>query len=858
MSTITNLNKTTPEELRKIIEDNGIIIKGITTRNYKVNCPNCDKPEAYIYFNQGTRTIDCNREDNCNFKENLWDYIANKRGFSTKDMTRYINQILGYEFKDHKGDDNTYTPIIDKPELITIPPVTKPLKTIEEIEEERAFFNCCHQIFIDCLNDQDNEQVAFSLEYLKKERGYNDEQIRSFKLGFFPDKDKFISLLTKAGYSQNKAEDLITKYFTAILKINNYQKEEESKNRITFTWFDPDGNIIGFSVRKPTTKNELKPKYLNNNGLSKTEYLFNFTKDIADKELVIVEGQLDALVGTYFALQQEETSNYHFVAMGGNSISESQVNYLKKYSYSKVILLPDNDKNAGEKGAKESVEKLLAQGITPYIASIPDSYPCKDIDELIKKYPDSIDLQSLLTTQFMPPINTQIKIKTIAMNTQDTTHPLIIELINEIKQDQKELLENKESLDTHKYRKKIHGIKEIILTDNIAVNRKGNPNLIKLNDLLPNIKDYNDLIAIKGDEDVPYTYAKFFADIHKSPEGLKTGFDTLDKYITIQPSSLAIIAGRPSHGKTTMMLNMLKNMIEKYPEKSFLFYSYEEKRQDILLKLILSMTKSSDLTKKDGVSPLSQLMEQLKSELSNDNILLIKQKIEGWIENGRLQIMTPKSNVEILSTSIIDRVIDCKRKKQPELTSTNNEKEPKPIAAIFIDYVQKLNSAEEKINRQQEVQKVCQTLLYTALNEEVEASIILGAQVNREVKSLDSFNAENMREAGDIEQDANIILGVWDEVAGKVATLQEILTGLEKKLIEAEINGKRANIEKLKNKLVNLKILIESTQDNAHSNQIKSIKILKNRNGANNKILKLTSYPDRFLFKDFGDQKTKT
>ena len=224
MITITNLNQTSPAELRKIIEDNGIIIKGITTRNYKVNCPNCDKPEAYIYFNQGTRTIDCNREDNCNFKENLWDYIANKRGFSTKDMTRYINQMLGYEFKDLNGGVTSYTPIDNKTKLITTPPVTKPLKTIEEIEEERGFFNCCHQIFINCLNDQGNEQVAFSLEYLKKERRYNDEQIRNFKLGFFPDKDKFISLLTNAGYSKNKAEDLTTKYFTAILKINNYQK----------------------------------------------------------------------------------------------------------------------------------------------------------------------------------------------------------------------------------------------------------------------------------------------------------------------------------------------------------------------------------------------------------------------------------------------------------------------------------------------------------------------------------------------------------------------------------------------------------------------------------------------------------
>jgi replicative DNA helicase len=329
---------------------------------------------------------------------------------------------------------------------------------------------------------------------------------------------------------------------------------------------------------------------------------------------------------------------------------------------------------------------------------------------------------------------------------------------------------------------------------------------------------------------------------------LKIGFSALDQYITIQPSSLAIIAGRPSHGKTTMMLNMLRNMIEKYPEKSFLFYSYEEKRQDILLKLILSMTKSSDLTKKDGISPLTQLMEQLKTESSNDSILLIKQKIERWLKEGRLQIMNPKNNVEILSTSIIDRVISCKPTKQLESTGVNNEKKPKPIAAVFIDYVQKLNSVEEKINRQQEIQKVCQTLLHTALNKEVKAAIILGAQVNREVKSLDSFNADNMREAGDIEQDANIILGVWDETAGVVSNLQEVLLGLEKKLVDATISKK--GIDEAQKRVSKAKELIKEAQEQADKNHRKIIKILKNRNGANNKICHLTSYPDRFLFKD--------
>ena len=649
----------------------------------------------------------------------------------------------------------------------------------------------------------------------------------------------------KYSYSTLEAEELIAKYFDGIVKNNNYQKSEDGNGRITFIWHDMKGEVTGFTVRKPTTDNTFKPKYLNNNGLSKTDHLFNLPnpEEGNSKDLIIVEGLLDALSGTYFASRQEETKNYHFVATGGSQITNNQIACLKSKGYSKVILLPDKDK-AGNKGFKNSSAKLIEQGITPYVASIPDDYEVKDMDEWIRKYPDYIDLESMLTTKIIPVVKTKVESKepenqttTISKNNNDL-RPLIIELIADIKLDQELSLEKQEPLDIHKYRKRVHEIKKTILADDITIDRKNNLSLKKLNNILSNIKEYNDLYSISSDEDEPYTYAKFFGDIHQSSEGLMTGFSNLDKYVTIQPSSLVIVAGRPSHGKTTMMLNMLRNMIENYPEKSFLFYSYEEKRQDILLKLILSMTKPSDLIKKDGVSPLIQLMEQLKKESLSESLHVIKQKIEGWMKDGRLQIMTPKYNVEILSTAIIDRVVSCNKTK--------------PVASIFIDYVQKLSTIEQTVNRQQEVQKVCQTLLNTALNKEVKAAIILGAQVNREVKSLDTFNADNMREAGDIEQDANIILGIWDTIAGEVSNLQEISTGTEKKLVEARIDGAPDKINKVASKLKNLETMINKAQQEADKNQKKIIKILKNRNGANNKICDLTSYPDRFLFKDFN------
>lgn len=109
--------------------------------------------------------------------------------------------------------------------------------------------------------------------------------------------------------------------------------------------------------------------------------------------------------------------------------------------------------------------------------------------------------------------------------------------------------------------------------------------------------------------------------------------------------------------------------------------------------------------------------------------------------------MTRKPNVESLSGAIIERVSKIEKShKKVELRG-------KKVGVIFVDYVQKLNCEEDKNSRQQELHKVCKDLLNTACDKRVKASIIMGAQANREVKSLETFLLENMREAGDIEQE---------------------------------------------------------------------------------------------------------
>jgi replicative DNA helicase len=287
------------------------------------------------------------------------------------------------------------------------------------------------------------------------------------------------------------------------------------------------------------------------------------------------------------------------------------------------------------------------------------------------------------------------------------------------------------------------------------------------------------------------------------------------------------IAGRPGHGKTTFMINMLRNMVDANTDKSFVFYSYEENRHDILLKYMLSMTDESNFKGEDNLLfKLKDCIRTGKADYETGEIpYQIKDITERLLEEKRLIILNPDSNVESLSESII-KIIE----------------ENKNIGAIYVDYVQKITTLEKKANRQQEVQNVCRILLETALK--VKVPIVLGSQVNRDVKSMDTFNASNMREAGDIEQDANMILGIWDNEAAEISEIEEKINNLEKALERAELEGESTDKNQLK--IDNYKKELKDKK-NTPTNR-KTIKILKNRNGKNNVKVDIQSHQDRFLF----------
>jgi len=240
----------------------------------------------------------------------------------------------------------------------------------------------------------------------------------------------------------------------------------------------------------------------------------------------------------------------------------------------------------------------------------------------------------------------------------------------------------------------------------------------------------------------PYTLKKFLKEIREAPEGLKTGYTELDRIISIPSEAITIIAGRPSHGKTTFMLNLLINMIKMYQDKTFLFFSYEENRHKIALKIIHILTQGN------SKAPDTKVIREWIREGSDSHSLQTSYTtFKNLTESSRLWIIDEPFCIKDL-TSIIGYLSDrCS------------------IGAVFIDYIQKIKIKEKYITRQVELQKICQTILETANSHSI--PIIMGAQLGRGQGYQDKVRLDNLREAGDIEQDANMVIGLYNEAMEK-------------------------------------------------------------------------------------------
>jgi replicative DNA helicase len=226
-----------------------------------------------------------------------------------------------------------------------------------------------------------------------------------------------------------------------------------------------------------------------------------------------------------------------------------------------------------------------------------------------------------------------------------------------------------------------------------------------------------------------------------------TNITGIDEMARIPLAAITFIAGRPSHGKTILKLNMLLNMCDKYKDKKFYFFSYEEQKKFILLK-ILNILIGKDLYQYlDEYPETNTNLEKLRAYIKagRKDVEVIedgKRELQSLMDNNRIVIVDKPYTIEELSSVVAN------------LNSKEN------LGAIFIDYIQRVRINVKTQDKRVEVATISDYILNN-IAKETGLPVILGAQLNR--STVDKPALEGLKEAGNLEEDANLVLSVYNK-----------------------------------------------------------------------------------------------
>ncbi|MCY3542277.1 MAG: replicative DNA helicase [Gammaproteobacteria bacterium] len=239
-------------------------------------------------------------------------------------------------------------------------------------------------------------------------------------------------------------------------------------------------------------------------------------------------------------------------------------------------------------------------------------------------------------------------------------------------------------------------------------------------------------------------YIRTLADHDGYIPGLESGFERLDELTSgFRDNDLIIIAARPSMGKTALALNICTNVLLS-SEKPILFFSLEQDREQLIRRMLSSVAGVSYRRLDQGKGLTTQDWQQLESAR------LSLSKVQFYI------VDRPNITLEDMMSQM--------RRINRELRDENNESNNR-LSMVVVDYLQLVKPSRDRSNRVIELGEVSRGL--KALAKEFKIPVVSVAQLNRSVENRENKRPRmsDLRDSGEIEQDADLILFIYrDEV----------------------------------------------------------------------------------------------
>ena len=214
---------------------------------------------------------------------------------------------------------------------------------------------------------------AIGLSYFK-ERGFSDETIKKFELGYALDE---WTAFTDEALSRKYELDFLEK--TGLTIVREDKRFDRFKGRVLFPIHSMSGRVLGFGGRTLSTEKKVA-KYLNSPESpiyhkSKVLYgLYQAKQSIARSDnCYLVEGYTDVI-----SLHQAGVENV--VASSGTALTADQIRLISRLT-NNITVLFDGDA-AGIRASIRGIDLILEQGMSVKVVAFPDG---EDPDSFAKK-----------------------------------------------------------------------------------------------------------------------------------------------------------------------------------------------------------------------------------------------------------------------------------------------------------------------------------------------------------------------------------------------------------------------------------------------------------------------------------------
>ena len=289
-------------------------------------------------------------------------FLMEHEHFSYPEAIKYLANKYGIEVEETERTDEQKEIATQKENLFIVSDYAKEYfhKTLLNVEEGKAI----------------------GLSYFK-ERGFTQETIEKFSLGYSLDKwDAFTNTAIKKGYQLEFLEK------TGLTIVKGEKQFDRFKGRVVFPIQSMSGRTLGFGGRI-LTNDKKAAKYLNSpesDIYHKSDVLYGLyqAKSVISKEdnCYLVEGYTDVL-------QFNQSGIINVVSSSGTALTPNQIRLINRLTKNITVLYDGDD--AGLRASIRGIDLILEQGMNVKVCTFPegedpDSFAKNNSIEVLKEY----------------------------------------------------------------------------------------------------------------------------------------------------------------------------------------------------------------------------------------------------------------------------------------------------------------------------------------------------------------------------------------------------------------------------------------------------------------------------------------